>query len=88
MILLLQTENYNIGILLHPNQKKRMHTPYQRALVEVITDIAQYALDERIALCFPRSWGWKHLSEIEKRTYDFSQMLLPAPIKIFIRKLY
>ncbi len=56
-----QLKDYNLMILLHPYQKKKIPQINDvRALTTVIMDICSMALRESVPLCLPFSKGWEH----------------------------
>jgi hypothetical protein len=64
-----QSDNYNMTILLHHNQEKKMDVPNSRALVMVIDDIGKYIQKGVISACFPCSMGYKYREDYSRIVY-------------------
>src|SRR3989344_743189 len=65
-----QNKDFNMGIVLHPYQEKKIKDVSQeRAIALVIDDIGRYAQKKGIALCFPNSIGWNYPKDYSKIVY-------------------
>jgi len=69
-----QMENYEISLLLHPYQTKKIEGVNSiKAIALVANIIGKHALTDNIPLCFPRSFGWNDLKDkqlcLEKIVY-------------------
>ncbi|MBI4919050.1 hypothetical protein HY837_03910 [archaeon] len=62
-----QLRNNKITIMLHPYQKKT--TDQYRIMAEVIIDLADYFMQNKISFCFPKSTDRVHTNNLEKIVY-------------------
>ena len=75
-----QRKNYNMIIMLHPYQEKRMEgiTNPHRALVIAIDDICRLTIEKNIPLCLPHAIGTKFFNP-----FDYSKIIYspdPSPL--------
>ena len=70
-----QLRDYNMTIMLHPSQDRKIKGVYQlRALAMVADDIGQFAINENIPACMPNTTGWKYLD-----VNDYSKIVYHEP---------
>ena len=63
-----QLGTHNLTIVLHPYQEK--NNPKQhRVMAEVIEDLANYFMQNKMNFCFPKSIGKLHPDELERIVY-------------------
>ncbi len=63
-----QVKNHQITIMLHPYQEKNNPKEY-RIMAEVITELANYFMKNKIQFCLPKSTGRAHTNELERIVY-------------------
>jgi hypothetical protein len=66
-----QKRDYNMTIMLHPYQKKKIEgIDLRRALVMVVENLSEWVVSENIPLCFPDSIGRDY-----KKPRDYSRIV-------------
>ncbi len=69
-----QMKNFTISILVHDYQEKKMTgISSERALARAIKEIGEYALRERIPLCFPQSIEENNLKDCSQIVYYYPE---------------
>lgn len=63
-----QISNYNLTIVLYPYQEKNNPRQY-RVMAEVIEDLANYFMQNKMKFCFPKSTGRLREDDLERIVY-------------------